>query len=164
MVGELNSGGIMNKIQPKYKKTSYMIFYFLVPAFLLLIYFLPYSIKQYLILDVSNPTLISIFFSNYTHSEFLHLVSNLIAYFILIFLLFKVEIYKKMFYKISLLNFIFLPFVVSLSTVYFLPRVPPAQGFSAVVSAFNGYLLYSKVGLGCAFVECFKQQCQFRGH
>ena len=129
------------KLLEDWKKWSYVLFFILIPSILILVYLLP--IKQYFILNPSSPTPISIFFSNYTHSEFSHLINNLISYLIVIFLLFNIEINKKMFLKVSLLNFLLVPALSSLFIIYFLSKVPPVQGFSAVVSAFMGYLLYS---------------------
>lgn len=121
----------------------YMVFFILLPTILIFIYCLPPVFKQYLILNPSNPTLISIFFSNYTHSDFHHLMGNLIIYFLIIFLLFKIEVNKKIFYLFSFLNFALFPFLSSFLIILFLPNLLSVQGFSAIVSGFIGYFLYS---------------------
>jgi len=126
-----------------WKKVDYIIFFLIIPLILTSIFLLPTSIKQNLILNPLNPTLISIFFSNYTHTEAQHFLSNLLIYLITIFLLFNIETNRKLFLKVALLNFILLPFLVSWFIVYFLPKLPPTQGFSAILSSFVGYILFS---------------------
>ena len=126
-----------------WKKSDYIIFFLIIPLILTSIFLLPTSIKQNLILNPLNPTLISIFFSNYTHTEAQHFLSNLLIYLIIIFLLFNIETNRKLFLKVALLNFILLPFLVSWFIVYFLPKLPPTQGFSAILCSFVGYILFS---------------------
>lgn len=127
----------------RWQKQDYFIFLIFLPAILILFYFLPGAIKSLFILNTKNPTFLSIFFSNYIHTDFSHLLNNLVGYLLIIFLLFNVETNRKMLYKISLSNFIILPFIISLSTIYFLPQLQTSQGFSAIVLAFTGYLLFS---------------------
>ena len=136
----------VNRLNPLLKswgKIDYAIFFLLVPAVLTFVYILPFGIKDYLVLQPLNPTFLSIFFSNYTHIEFFHFFNNILAYLIIIFLIFNIETDKKLFYKTSLLIFILLPFISSLSIIYLTPTVSPTLGFSAISSAFLGYLLYA---------------------
>jgi hypothetical protein len=127
----------------KWGKKDYGFFFILIPSIILLIYYLPQAIKQHFILNNSNPTIVGIFFSNYTHSEFSHLTGNLLAYFVVMFLLFNIEKNKRMFYTLSAASFILLPFISNILLVYLVPQLMQSQGFSAIVSAFAGYLLYS---------------------
>lgn len=127
----------------RWKKLDYSIFFVIVPAILLSIFLLPNAIKNTLILLPSNPTIISAFFSNYTHSDLSHIITNLIGYTIVVFLLFHLETNKKFFYTNSFLIFIALPIISSSFIIYLVPKIPPVQGFSAIVSGFIGYLLYS---------------------
>lgn len=133
----------MTPLLKKWRKMDYLVFFILLPVILVLIYSLPPSLKSMFILDPKNPTILSIYFSNYTHSEFSHLIDNLVNYLFIIFLLFNVEVNRELFYTVSLLNFTMLPILSSLLVISLIPNVPPAQGFSAVVSAFIGYFLYS---------------------
>lgn len=131
---------------PKFEfwnKKDYFFFYFIIPFILTFIYLLPDNIKNYIILNPSNPTILSIFFSNYVHLEPWHFLSNLIFYLIIIFLLFNLERDKNFFYRSSFFIFIILPFVSSILIVYFIPFIPPSLGFSAIVAGFMGYLVYS---------------------
>ena len=127
-----------------WKKKDYFIFLILIPAVLLLTYLLPENIQNYLTLHVSAPSLFSIFFSNYVHVDLLHFLGNLLSYLIVIFLLFNLETNKNIFYKSSFLIFIILPFISSFLVIRYLPSaLPPSLGFSAIVAAFMGYLVYS---------------------
>jgi hypothetical protein len=138
------------KINPnllKWNKKDFLFFYVMVPSLILLIYSIPQNIKtEYLVLFPSEPTLISMFFSNYTHSSFFHLRESLIAYFIIVFSLYNLETDKKFFYKVSLFFFVLLPFLSSIGTIYMTPYVNSEQGFSTILSAFTGYLIYAVYG------------------
>jgi len=134
---------MMNPILQSWKKTDYLFFFIFIPAFLSFMYLLPVNIKNYFILDTSNPTIFSIFLSNYEHVKFLHFFGNLLFYLIVIFLLFNIEINKKIFRKCSILIFIILPFISSILLIYRFPNLPPSLGFSAIGSAFMGYAIYS---------------------
>lgn len=124
-------------------KKDFVFFYIIIPAVLTFMFLLPENIKYYFILIASNPTILSMFFSNYMHTSLSHFLGNLFSYFIIIFLLFNLEINKKIFYISSILIFLILPFVSSILLVYRFPALPPSLGFSAIVASFNGYLVYS---------------------
>ncbi|MEM5871510.1 MAG: hypothetical protein QW051_01420 [Candidatus Aenigmatarchaeota archaeon] len=130
----------------KWKLKDYLIFFFIVPLILFAIYLTPYEIKQNFILSVSSPTIQSIFISNYTHSEFYHLVYNLILYFLIIFLIFNIETDRKMFHKFSFVSFLILPLINGLFILYlipiFLPQIKFVQGFSTILTAFIAYILF----------------------
>lgn len=134
---------MMNPILQSWKKSDYFLFFIFIPAFLSFMYLLPENIKNYFILDTSNPTILSIFFSNYEHVELLHFGGNLSFYLVVIFFLFNIEINKKIFRKSSVLIFIILPFISSILLIYRFPNFPPSLGFSAIGSAFMGYAIYS---------------------
>jgi hypothetical protein len=127
----------------KWKKLDHLLFFVFIPIVLISIFLLPNTVKDIFILLPSSPTAISVFFSNYTHSDFSHLINNLIGYIIIIFLLFHLETNKRIFYINSFLIFIALPIISSLLIMYLIPNIPPVQGFSAIVSGFVGYLIYS---------------------
>lgn len=118
------------------------MYFLFIPIVLILLYSLPHNIQDYLILKPADPTIISIFLSNYTHSDLPHLVNNLGSYLIIMFLLFNIEINKRFFYLVSSLNFTVVPILSSFIIIHYFPLFP-ALGFSAISSAFNGYLLYS---------------------
>ncbi|NMX21828.1 hypothetical protein C5S30_05240 [ANME-1 cluster archaeon GoMg4] len=128
----------------KWKKRDYLFYFLFIPSILIFIFFLPSGIKDLFTLKINDPTIISIFFSNYTHENLKHLIDNLFGYLFIIFLLFNIEVNKRFLNFISLLNFILLPIILSLLMIYYLPKnSPPVLGFSGIVSAFTGYLLYS---------------------
>lgn len=133
-----------NPILKSWKTADYFIFLILLPSILLLTYLLPETIKNYLILRVSSPSLLSIFFSNYVHVDLLNFLGNFLSYFFIIFVLFNLETNKNLFYRSSFLIFIILPFVSSFLIINILPpTLPPSMGFSAIVAGFMGYLVYS---------------------
>jgi hypothetical protein len=132
-----------NLIITSWNWKDYITFFLLIPSILILIFLLPQSIKSSLILYTKNPTLLSIFFSNFVHSDFNHIKSNLIIYFFITFLIFGVETNKRVFHRSMLIIFFILPIFSSLIEIYFLPMLNTIQGFSAIVSALAGYFLYS---------------------
>lgn len=137
-----------NNQMAHWKLSDYIFFFVVVPAFLILIYLLPLSIKDSMVLYASNPTPFSIFFSNYVHLAPMHLLSNLIFYLVILFVIFNLETTKKELYVASLSFFLVLPVVISLLNLYFLGNILLSHnisflGFSGIVSAFMGYLLYT---------------------
>ncbi len=119
------------------------IFLFLgIPLILFLIYFIPSNIKDaYFVLNKNNVSILSMFLSNYTHTDFWHLVANVSAYLIVIYLILKFEPNKASFYKAMSFLFIVLPFIVSAITAIYVP-VLNSQGFSGVVAGLFGYFMY----------------------
>jgi hypothetical protein len=121
---------------------DFIFFFVLIGAILTIIFLLPEKIKYYFILQPSNNTLISIFLSNYTHTDFNHFIQNLIIYWIIILLLLNLETNKKLFYQVSAFLFIILPFMSSFAVIYYISGFS-SLGFSAIVSGFMGYLIYA---------------------
>lgn len=132
----------LSKNLKSWNQKDYFFFLLFIPfvliAFQLL---LPQNIKILLILDIKNLTLVNIFFSSYIHKSLSYLGFNLIVYFLLIFILFAIELNKKVFYKFAFLNFTLVPFLSSLITILF-PLKRFAVGFSSITSAFWGYTLF----------------------
>ncbi len=136
----------MIKTLKRWSAKEWLFFFLIVPLILIIIYLLPQSTKDIFILKTQHPTLVSIFFSNYTHSTLDHIENNLVSYLMVMFLIFNINTNKKIFHIISLLNFIVVPIISSLLTILIILSFSgstSSQGFSAVVSAFIGYLLYS---------------------
>jgi len=137
----------MMKTLKRWNVKEWLFFFLIIPLILIIIYLLPQSTKDVFILKTQHPTLVSIFLSNYTHSTFDHFRDNLASYLIVMFLIFSINTDKKIFYLISLLNFIVVPIISSLLTIFiilFLSSGPlSSQGFSAIASAFVGYLPFS---------------------
>ncbi len=126
-----------------WKKIDYFFFLLFIPVLLLSIFLLPDSIKNHFILKTSNPTLLSMFLSNYVHLNILHFLGNVLAYFFIIFLILNFETNRKLLYTTSLLMFLIMPFVSSFLLIRLFPTLPPSLGFSAIVAGFMGYLVYS---------------------
>ena len=129
------------------KKLDCFIFYFIIPLFLIIVYIMVHlhpELERVLILQTSNPTWISIYLSNFVHTDFWHhLGGNLLSYFILIYLILFFRTDRKKFYINMALFFTVLPVLCSLSTIYYISASPPSLGFSGIVSGLAGYLLYS---------------------
>jgi hypothetical protein len=134
----------------------YWIFYFaIVPIILTLIPQLPQLLNQTppndivnatFLLNISNPTLISMFFNHYSHIEINHICGNLMGYFLLLIIIFFTVKDKKMFIKSSIFFFLVLPFIASFFAVVYLQLVPvnlpPLRGFSGILYAFFGYIVF----------------------
>lgn len=136
----------ISKINPligNWSRKEWIFFFLVVPSVLCGIFLLPETIRQYLVLDPQQPSLLSIFANNYTHSNYSHLFENVGSYMVLIFVLFNIETDKSRFYRFVAATFFLLPFLASLFVVFFLPSMPPVQGFSAIGSAFMGYAMYA---------------------
>ncbi|MBN2094861.1 MAG: hypothetical protein JW727_02335 [Candidatus Aenigmarchaeota archaeon] len=122
---------------------EYALFLLLVPAVLALVYLLPDAARSFFILDLQSPTLSTIFLSSYTHSSLSHLLGNLSWYLAIIFLAMRLEPDRRRFLRFSLLAFFALPFISHYLVSIILPSLKgTSQGFSAIVSAYLGYLLY----------------------
>ena len=131
------------KLLARWNLKDYLIFFLLIPSIILIIYKLPPSIKQsYFALNTRNPTIPTMFLSNYTELFLQLLEGNLIIYLLTIFFIFLTETDKKLFYTTAIAIFLIIPFFSSAITIYLYPN-KISTGFSAIVSAFMGYLIYS---------------------
>lgn len=138
-----------NPVLVKWKFLDYLSFFLFIPIVISIIYILPNSIKEFLIFHPSRITLLSIFFSNYVHSGFFHFMSNLVSYLLILFLLFNVETDRRFFYRISIFILFLLPFISSFLNIFLINNNLTMQGFSALVSGFLGYFLFS----ACNYIE-----------
>lgn len=137
---------LVSKVNPVIKnwtRKDWLFFFVLVPLSVALIFVLPAEIKQFLILNDKEPTILSLFASNYTHSEIGHLLSNLLVYSIEMFILFNIETDRRRFLWMSAAIFLALPFLSSIYNVIALPNIISSQGFSSIAFAFSGYMIYS---------------------
>jgi len=121
-------------------------FFLVIPLILAIIYLLPLDVKDaYFILHKTNFSILSMFLSNYTHSDFMHLAENLIAYLLVMCLIIKFETNKSNFYKTACFLFLILPFIISAFTLHFIPT-QNAFGFSGIVVGLFGYFVYVTYG------------------
>lgn len=135
------------KFLGKITEAEFLFCLIIIPSFLVLIYLLPNWISDIFRLNLNEPNQISLFFSNYTHQNLGHLISNLIAYFLLIVLILNIETNKKEFYGLSIFAFLLFPFLIFPITKFFLmifdiTNFPPTIGFSGIAALFNGYFIY----------------------
>lgn len=140
----------------EWKKRDWFLYWLFIPAILFSIYYLviiDYLPENILTLKSDDPTIVSIFFSNYTHNDIRHLIQNILGYWLMLFFIFNIEEKGRFFYLASSLNFILAPFIISLIVVHAFPiNFPPSLGFSGISYAFFGYLLYS-------FYNWIKKKC-----
>lgn len=136
-----------NPLLKFWNKYEYFTFFALVPLTLFFIYLIPHEIKQiYFILFPKDPNIFSMLLNNYAHSEISHLAGNLSAHLTIFFLLFNVEVHRKLFHRMALLIFIILPIILSLFDIFIakiIPNALPTLGFSGIVAGWVGYFTYS---------------------
>jgi len=123
-------------------RVSDLALIFSVPILLSLVFLLPESIQNALILDYGNYSIFNLWSSAFVHRGFNHFSNNLAAYCVLIgpiYLLFVLADERKLF-RYTFLAFLFtLPFVIALSNIAALGSGTGA-GFSGIGSAFFGLL------------------------
>lgn len=130
---------------------EWVLFFFIIPALLLLIYALPQEIKNsYFILNTTEILRVQTYFLfGYTHSQlYPHLVSNVIVYLIALIALFSLEDNKRRFWIMTGSTFLVVPIITSLLTIglfHFLGIGVNSQGFSAVVAALIAYSIISLI-------------------
>jgi hypothetical protein len=115
---------------------------FSAPILLSLVFLLPESVQNSLILDYGNYSLFNLLSSAYVHRGFNHFSNNLAAYCVLIgpiYLLFVLADERKLFRYTFLAFLLILPFVIALSNIAALGSGTGA-GFSGISSAFFGLL------------------------
>jgi hypothetical protein len=124
----------------KIKKKEIILFYILIPAFLLLVFFSP--LNELFILQKSNPNIISIYFSSYAHFTIQHLERNLIGYFLFISILLIFRTDRKKYYTNIFMIFGLLPFLLSGYSILHSPT-GRSMGFSGIDAALCGYFSYT---------------------
>lgn len=113
-----------------------------VPVVLSLVFWLPESIQNTLVLNYGNPSVFNLWSSAFVHRGFNHFINNLAAYCLLIgpiYLLFVLAGERKLF-RYTFLSFLFIvPFVIALINLSLIDPETGA-GFSGIGSAFFGLL------------------------
>ena len=126
----------------------FIIYFLFIPGLIVAIFLFSNDLKQFLLLNVLHPTPLSIIGSNYLHTDVPHMLSNLIAYLLVMALIFffDYQTHKKMLYVNMLLLFLLLPIVTSLLNIVSLIEYNVnvfLKGFSAITAGVFGYLAYS---------------------
>jgi hypothetical protein len=142
-VGILDEFTRINPILAKWHKTEWVFYFLIIPTALYLVYLLPDALKQSLVLNPKQPTPISIFANHYIHDSLDHLTSNLVGYLLSVGLIFNIETSKTRFHRVTVFFLIGLPIITSLILVIFFPFNVSMFGFSAIVSALIGYIVYA---------------------
>ncbi len=113
-----------------------------VPAFLTLVYLLPNSLEEGLVLNYNNPSPMTFFTTAFVHSGVGHLAGNLISYVMLVvplYLMCALSGLKKRFYCLFAVFIFIFPLIISGINFHYLD-VKTSRGFSGIDSAFLGFL------------------------
>ncbi len=125
-----------------------IIYFVLIPLLLVLIFTYSNDLKNLLILNLHNPTLLSMIGSNYIHSSFNHLVGNVLFYYLIMIFVFAFDaLTNRTMFSLNLpLFFLILPLICSSLMIFVFNSLEyniTSNGFSGVVSCLFGYLSFS---------------------
>lgn len=113
-----------------------------VPILLTMVYLLPMTIQQSLVLEYGSPSLLNLWTAAYVHRGYAHFSNNLIAYLLFIvptYLLFVLADERQLF-RWAFLSFLFvLPAVLALINIVVIGQGTGA-GFSGIGAAYMGLL------------------------
>lgn len=133
------------------------IFFVTLTYILILIHLLPNNIKSIFVLDVNNPTLVSIYLNHFVHKDSFHLQSNMIGLLILIttlyflVILFKMYEKEKEIVKILITDLLTAPFLISIIFIsaWYIMRTFSIDlgdaylvGFSGILASFYSLILF----------------------
>ncbi|WP_435349012.1 hypothetical protein [Haloarchaeobius sp. HRN-SO-5] len=116
-----------------------------IPITLLIFGILPPGLHEHLRLQLDDPTVLSIFFSNFIHASINHLANNILSFLVVMLVLFPLAVLAEKtdtLFAVSIAFLILVPFIVSVYTIIALAgtAAETAVGFSGVVAAFAGSL------------------------
>lgn len=115
-----------------------------IPLMLLSLFLLPSYAKNQLILEKEHPTLLALYTTNFVHEHTGHFVENLGFYLLVVIPVYILNFRAgemRNFYRMMLLCFILLPFLLSLFDLLIPTR--RTLGFSGIDAAWLGFLPYS---------------------
>jgi len=129
-----------------WKFSEWVLFFFLIPLLLYLIFLLPQNIKDnYLVFNTSELLKVQTFLLNeYTHSTFDHILGNVKFYLIAIIAIFAFENNKQRFWIMASCAFLLVPVIAAFLTVFFwdsINRNTVSQGFSGIAAALSAYAI-----------------------
>lgn len=112
------------------------------PTVMFLVYLLPSGVKQGLVLDYTDPTIITSYTSHFVHQSTTHFGVNLFGYLLVISLTYFLALasgQRKQFLVVYLIFTLSLPFMLSGMNLLW-PWQGVGLGFSGITMAFVGYL------------------------
>ena len=126
------------------------LFVFFIPFLLWVLFLLPDSIKNQLILNYENLRVLNLFTTHFIHTDPFHFGNSIIWYLLLIvpiYLLNMIRYQRRGFYLVFGLSMLVVPLLLSIMSliikhIYSLP-IGTSLGFSGIVSVFIGFLPYS---------------------
>lgn len=116
-----------------------------VPIITSIVFFLPETIQQSLVLDYQDPSIYNLWTSAFVHRGTNHFINNLVAYCILItpiYALFLLANEKTLFRRTILSFLLILPVIISITNIAIIPQGTGA-GLSGIGSALFGLLPFS---------------------
>lgn len=132
--------GFLNKLSLSHIISEMLILLVDIPLILILIY---YSwLNESFTLYLSNPTLFTIYSSNFAHLNPTHLWDNIVSYLVLMLLIIPLQKSRKFFYLNMGIIFLTIPFFVYVIT-NLCWNVKTSLGFSGIVAALLAYFLFS---------------------
>jgi hypothetical protein len=114
----------------------------IVPTVMILVYLLPSGLKQGLVLDYTDPTIITSYTSHFVHVSTTHLAVNLVGYILVIsvtYLLALASGQRKQFLLVYAIFTLSMPFALSGMNLLW-PWQGVGLGLSGITMAFVGYL------------------------
>lgn len=125
--------------------SEWLIFFGIIPLLLLVIFFLPQSVRDaYFIFHTSDLLRLQTYVMNeYTHSQlFPHMIGNIVLYYITILAIFAFENNRRRFCLMAGVSLLLVPVICSFLTLglwHFLGSDTSGQGFSGINAAFLAY-------------------------
>lgn len=116
-----------------------------IPLLLSVVFFFPRPIQNGLYLDYGNPLLLTFWGSSFVHRGVNHLLNNLVAYCLVISIVYLLLAFarKQRLFRYTMISFLLVvPPLIALANIVFIGRGTGA-GFSGIGSAFFGFLLLS---------------------
>jgi len=125
---------------------------FMIPIVLFLLFLLPSNLKEMLVLHRDYSNVYDVFTTNFIHDEFSHLALNVMAYTIVILLLYILLLTlnkKELFYKLLIANLSIIPIFISLIWIpvnkFVWNGALRTLGFSGIVSSICGMVVYAYI-------------------
>jgi len=113
-----------------------------IPAALVGVFLLPMELRRELALRYMEPSVRTMYAAHFVHFDFLHLVSNLLVYLLVVPFSLAVSVWsgrRRRFYVVAVTILLAFPLILSGLNVLF-PRPRIGMGFSGLNLAFVGYL------------------------
>ncbi|MEM5801993.1 MAG: rhomboid family intramembrane serine protease [Candidatus Aenigmatarchaeota archaeon] len=119
-------------------------------SILIVIFFLPITFREKLVLNKFNPTIWTLYTTNFVHEDLEHLKWNLVGFATfstLILIILSLFNSPKFFYKILLINLTVVPILLSIYWIFVETQNQYSLGFSGIVASIFGSFVFLYVDL-----------------